>query len=252
MPPDSHEALFRSGEIIVDGSPLDLPSGVKVKKYHKRSNLTVVKVTAGREKELVKKLREKHAEENYFMYASMIPNNQYFSPYQWHMAIVQAPASWDITDGSGVTVAVLDTGLADDRFLSAEQKKTYDGIGCVVKPYNTAKDNRNVFDNDGHGTHVAGTIGQKTNNERGAAGLAYGACIMPVKVLGDDGTGDFADIAEGIRYAVDNGADVINMTLGVDANANMRRDNGVVDRALQYAYTKGVTVVAATGKHEKT
>jgi len=70
---------------------------------------------------------------------------------------------------------------------------------------------------------------------------------MPIKVLGDDGSGDFADIAEGIRYAVDNGAIVINMSLGVDANENMRRDNGIMDKALQYAYTRGVTVVAAAG-----
>jgi len=70
---------------------------------------------------------------------------------------------------------------------------------------------------------------------------------MPVKVLANDGTGSFADIAEGIRYAVDNGAKVINMSLGVDANTNMRRDNGVVDSALNYAYARGVTVVAAAG-----
>lgn len=63
-----------------------------------------------------------------------------------------------------------------------------------MKPYNTINDSTNVYDNDGHGTHVAGTIGQRTNNGRGAAGLAHGACIMPVKVLADDGSGTFADI----------------------------------------------------------
>jgi serine protease len=73
---------------------------------------------------------------------------------------------------------------------------------------------------------------------------------MAVKVLGDDGSGSFGDIAEGIRYAVDNGAHVINMSLGVDATSGMTSDSaygGFVDSALQYAYTQGVTVVAASG-----
>ena len=134
-----------------------------------------------------------------------------------------------------------------DRFLNPQDRENYDGIACVVKPYNVIKDNTNVYDNDGHGTHVAGTIGQRTNNGIGAAGLAHGACIMPVKVLDDSGDGTLADIAEGIRYAVDNGAKVINMSLGVDASTNMRRDNGALDKALKYAYAKGVTVVAAAG-----
>lgn len=171
------------------------------------------------------------------MYASSVPNDTYYQPYQWHMTRVQAEKAWEISTGKKeVIVAVLDTGVADDRFLSAEEKKQYDGLTCIRSPYNTVSENTNSFDRDGHGTHVAGTIGQRTGNEVGAAGLAHSCCIMPVKVLADDGSGDFADIAEGIRYAVKKGAKVINLSLGVDASANMRRDNGVVDKALQASY----------------
>lgn len=93
---------------------------------------------------------------------------------------------------------------------------------------------------------VSGTIAQATDNGVGVAGLAHGTCIMPVKVLSDDGSGTFADIAEGIYWAVDNGADVINMSLGVNAASGMTSDS-MVDAALEYAFANGVTVVAASG-----
>jgi len=148
---------FREGEIVVHGSPLDLPPGIKVRKYLKKADVTVVKVTPGNEKALIKRLRDKGkmAEENFYMYASMTPNDTYFSPYQWHMTTVQAQRAWDTTTGQGVIVAVLDTGLMYDKNIPANKMtQTYDGIGCVVSPYNTINDSRNVADGDGHGTHV--------------------------------------------------------------------------------------------------
>ncbi len=102
------------------------------------------------------------------------------------------------------------------------------------------------MDGDGHGTHVSGTIAQTTNNNKGVAGLAHGACIMPVKVLDDNGSGSFADIADGIYYAVNNGALVINMSLGTNARFNIRNDL-TMDPALDYAFSNGVTVVCASG-----
>lgn len=178
---------FRRGEIIVEGSPLDLPAGVQVIRYLEKANLSVVKVTRGHEKSIVKKLRNKGkvAEVNFEVYASAIPNDTYFQ-YQWHMDRVQAQQAWDITTGQGVVVAVLDTGLANTG---------NDGIGCVVSPRNTINNSDNVHDGDGHGTHVSGTIAQTTDNGKGVSGLAYGACVMPVKVLGDDGSGSFADVS---------------------------------------------------------
>ena len=133
---------FREGEIVVEGSPLDLPPGTQVLKYLEKSHMTVVKVTRGREKALVKKLREKNivAEENIYAYASMIPNDEYFSPYQWHMQKVQASQAWDISTGEGVIVAVLDTGLADGKGVpytvsNVESRKlTHDSCPCRPIP----------------------------------------------------------------------------------------------------------------------
>jgi serine protease len=90
-------------------------------------------------------------------------------------------------------VAVLDTGL---------NLNTYDSIHCVIAGTDKVNGDNAPADGDGHGTHVTGTIAQNTNNDTGVAGLAHGACIMPVKVLDDSGSGSFADIAEGIAYVI--------------------------------------------------
>ncbi|NIQ08776.1 MAG: S8 family serine peptidase, partial [Gammaproteobacteria bacterium] len=97
----------------------------------------------------------------------------------------------------------------------------------------------------GHGTHVAGTIAQSTNNKYGVAGLSYGAAIMPLRVLNNKGFGQVADIADSIRFAADNGADVINMSLGGPL------PTAVMSSAIKYAHKKGVTIVAAAGNGGK-
>jgi hypothetical protein len=139
---------FRKGEIIVKGSPLDLPPGVKVIRYLKKSNLTVIKVTRGREKAIVEKLKKKKvmAEPNFEVFASAVTPNDSYLNYQWHFDKVQARDAWEHTTGQGIIVAVLDTGLA----LTGN-----DGIGCVRTDLqrNTHDDNFNVHDGDGHGTH---------------------------------------------------------------------------------------------------
>lgn len=137
-------------------------------------------------------------------------------------------------------MAVLDTGLALGGPDGISNVFTYtDGIDVV-------NGDNDPEDGDGHGTHVAGTIAQATNNGVGVAGLAYGATIMPVKVLDDSGSGSFADIAEGIVWAVENGAKVINMSLGVAARYQITNDP-MVDPALELANAAGVTVVCASG-----
>lgn len=96
-------------------------------------------------------------------------------------------------------------------------------------------------DDEGHGTHVAGTVAQTTGNGLGVAGVAFGVTVMPVKVLDSAGTGTLQMVADGIYYAVDNGADVINLSLGASTGAETLRN------AVAYAYAHGVTVVAASG-----
>ena len=140
---------------------------------------------------------------------------------QWNFlpgAGVDAPPAWAnlIADGRpggrGVTVAVLDTGVAYRDWRQYRQSPDFSGTRFVA-PYDFVAHNRFPLDREGHGTFVAGTIAETTNNGFALTGLAYGASIMPVRVLDADGTGDATTIARGIRYAVDHGAQVINLSL---------------------------------------
>ena len=231
---------FVPGQVVVVGGPVGLPVGYDVVKYLSNADITVVRVESGREWGHIQSLRAKgfRANLNLVAKASAEISGPFYS-YQWHLPMVQSEQAWDLIDGSGVIVAVLDTGLATDGNIE-------DGIGCVKPGYDVVNGDPDPDDGDGHGTHVSGTIAQTTNNNLGVAGLAYGACVMAVKVLDDTGSGNFADIADGIYYAVNNGAHVINMSLGTNARYNLRNDP-VMDPALDYAYNSGATVVCASG-----
>ncbi|MCK4996233.1 MAG: S8 family serine peptidase, partial [Thermoplasmatales archaeon] len=177
-----------------------------------------------------------YAEPNYIARICMTPNDPYYS-YQWHLhdvdegGIDMEPA-WDISTGSGVTVAVLDTGIRAGTDLADT---------CFVDGYDFVNNDNNPIDDNGHGTHVAGTIAQSTNNNKGVAGVAYDACLMPVKVLDTYGYGTYADIIDGINYAVDNGAHIISMSFGGSSPSQ-----GIED-ALADAYNNDVTCIAASG-----
>ena len=231
---------FRNGEVVVAGAPGPHLDGLEVKKYLPNADLTVVNVERGREFAMVQRFqnRGRRAGLNYIAHATAVPDDFYY-PFQWHFTAVQAEAAWDISTGEDVVVAVLDTGIA-----TAGNR---DGVNiCAITPLDVVNGDNDPVDGDGHGTHVSGTIAQATNNGTGVAGLAYNACILPVKVLGDNGSGGFADIADGVYYAVKNGARVINMSLGTDARFNLRNDL-FMDPALEHANSQGVTVVVASG-----
>jgi serine protease len=170
--------------------------------------------------------------------AESFTDDPLYPGYQWHLSAIQSELAWDMTDGNQVIVAVADSGLAPGGV---------DGVGCIEPGYNAIDPEADPFDDNGHGTHVSGTVAQATNNGIGVAGMAHGACVMPVKVLDDSGSGSFADIAEGIFWAVDQvGTKVINMSLGIAARYRVYNDP-IVDPALDYAYDNGVTVVCASG-----
>ncbi len=151
---------------------------------------------------------------------------------QWNLKSINAEEAWKVSRGKGVTVAVIDTGVTQVKDLSNTE---------FVPGYDFVNDREKADDDNGHGTHVAGTIAQSTNNRYGVAGVAYEAKIMPLKVLSAQGGGTTADIAEAIRFAADNGADVINMSLGGGGKSQLMQD------AVDYAYGKGVTIIAAAG-----
>jgi serine protease len=159
------------------------------------------------------------------------PNDPYYSQ-QWNLHNIGVEGAWSQNKGSGVTVAVIDTGVTQVRDLAET---------IFVKGYDFVNDKEAADDDNGHGTHVAGTVAQATNNNYGVAGVAYEAKLMPLKVLSDYGGGTVADIAEAIKFAADNGADVINMSLGGGGESHLMKD------AIDYAYQKGVVIIAAAG-----
>jgi serine protease len=143
----------------------------------------------------------------------------------------------------GITVAVLDTGIAY-RAKGANFRRSPDfASGQFVKGYDFVDGDRLPLDENGHGTHVAGTIAEKTNNGIGLAGLAFRAKLMPVRVLDKHGRGRADEIAKGIRFAVANGADAINMSFNFECDKEVPG----VDEALRQAYRRGVIAVASIG-----
>ncbi|HEX2660960.1 MAG TPA: S8 family peptidase [Polyangia bacterium] len=156
--------------------------------------------------------------------------------YQWHLTQVGLPGAWDLGQGQGVVVAVIDTGVS----------RVPDLAGTTFVPgYNFVDDNEKADDDHGHGTHVAGTIAQSTNNKLGVGGVAFKASIMPLKVLSARGSGSMAAISQAIRFAADHGAQVINMSLGGPFPVP------AIGSAVKYARSKGVTIVAAAGNDGK-
>lgn len=164
---------------------------------------------------------------------------------------VRAPDAWQIArdlnvdGGHGVVVAVLDTGVAyQDR---RRFRRAPDLLARrFVKGYDFVDDDPYPNDDNGHGTHVTGTIAQATNNATGVTGLAYGVKIMPLRVLDFQGAGDAGSIARAIRFAARRGADVINMSLEFDPGVRASQIPDIV-RAVNYAHKKGVVIVAASG-----
>jgi serine protease len=173
---------------------------------------------------------------------------------QWNFAgpaSVNAPEAWANLDasgapgGQGVTVAVLDTGVAYANRGPFRRSPDFSRFQFVAG-YDFIARNGFPYDRNGHGTFVAGTIAEATNNHYGLTGLAYGAHIMPIRVLNAEGEGEASTIAEGVRYAVDHGARVVNLSLEFSSNVTAS-DIPELIGALHYATRHGVFVDAAAG-----
>ena len=217
-----------------------------------------------------------YAQPAYRVHKMFVPNDQYYAQFQWNLRALDLERAWDIqgTAGSSITVAVLDTGIAfESKVVRFNGQAFRDDLGNVhpapgtvdipfaaatdlfaagrfVAPHDFIWDDDDPLDLDSHGTHVSGTIGQLTNNGFGMAGVAFNVKLMPVKVIDGDwdqifgapneGTDDV--VARGIRYAADNGAKVINMSIG-----RTGPPAPVVEDAIRYAVGKGVFIAIAAG-----
>ena len=165
--------------------------------------------------------------------ASVLPLPDPLQSQQWGLRALRVPEAWEVRQATGQVVAVVDTGV-DARHP--------DLSGAVVAGkdlVNPALDGRS--DPSGHGTHVAGVIAAVAGNARGGAGVALGAKVLPVRVLDGDGSGYDDDVAEGIVWAADHGAKVINLSLGG------AQRSALLEEAVEYALASGAVVVAAAG-----
>lgn len=188
-------------------------------------------------KELMKKLAEHpdsvFAEPNYLLLPNRQPNDTYYREYQWNLSLIGMEPTWEISRGSSdLVVAIVDTGidLGHPEFA-----------GKLVDGYNVLDGSSSPEDDNGHGTHVAGVIAAKTNNNDGIAGMSWNSKLMPIKAVGADGSGSAADIAEGIYWATDHGADVINLSVGNYTSS------AALLAACRYAFDHDVVLVAASG-----
>jgi serine protease len=219
-----------------------------------------------------------NAQAAYRWRSMMRPNDPLYATNQWNLPYVNLEPAWDIqpSAGSDITVAVIDSGLAFRNatittnipgfsvgsliypplnnvtipFSAADQLVNASTPNRIVAPYDFIWDDDVPLDFEGHGTHVAGTIGQITNDNIGPAGVAFNVKLMPVKVL--DGVWDlllgspnFATddlVARGIRYAVDRGAKILNMSIG-----RTGRPSFIVEDAIRYAVGRGAFVAIAAG-----
>jgi len=161
------------------------------------------------------------------------PNDALYQRYQWNLPLIDTELGWAISKGSkDIKVAIVDTGVDLNHPDLKDQ---------LVSGFNVVNNDSPPSDDVGHGTHVAGVVGAIVNNNLGVAGMSWYNRIMPVKVLDQSGAGTTYSVAQGIIWATDHGAKVINMSLGNYADANFLHD------AIRYAFDRDVVLIAASG-----
>ncbi|MGA1823271.1 MAG: S8 family serine peptidase [bacterium] len=180
-----------------------------------------------------------YAEPNFIRRAHLVPNDPYY-PYQWHLPHLFTGWAWDINTGLGAVVALLDSGVS--YRTSGLFAQAPDLGGTIFAPgFDFVNVDTFPDDDNSHGTFMCGCIAQTTNNLLGVAGVAFNATIMPVKIMDPLGDVTIANEVDGIYFAVNNGADIINLSLG---------GVGIVtteQTAVDFAYNSGVVVLASSG-----
>jgi thermitase len=254
--PDEVLVSFRAG-VNVDEAAHAV--GARVHRVLERLGVHVLKVRPGLVARTVAALSRnpqvEFAEPNGYLHAFPNPDDPHDDTVcydtsdgacvtQWAWAKVNAYAAWDVTTGSpSVRVAIVDTGIdvGDPGNLFPDYTGHEDIVSCqspIVKSFVSGETGN---DDNGHGTHVSGTIGACTNNATGVAGANWAVQLMGVKVLDYSGSGSLSAVASGIRWSADNGAKVINLSLGTPSRFK------TLERAVNYAWTKGAVLACAAG-----
>jgi thermitase len=192
------------------------------------SDLAADRITAYKASPLVE-----YVEPNHTVHALWTPNDPDFPTKQWGPQKIQAPRAWDVTrSNSAIKIAIIDTGVESTH---------PDLSGKIAGGWDFVDDDATPQDGNGHGTHVAGLAAAATNNGIGMAAVAPDARILAVRVLDNNGSGTIADVASGIQYAADQGAKVINLSLGSSSSST------TLQNAVNYAWSKGAVLVASAG-----
>lgn len=241
---------FVADEVLVKLDPTVPPEsilqplqerGITQQSQISQLGVRVLKVPAGQVLEIAAELQTQpgvlYAEPNYFVEAAdTIPNDVDVFGFQFQdLTNIRAFQGWDLSrGGSSVRIAVVDTGV---------DQVHEDLVAKIVAGYDFVNGDADPQDDSitGHGTHVAGIAAAMTNNTIGIAGTSWGARLMPVKVLNAFGNGTIANVSAGITFAADNGAQVINLSLGTAINSP------TLQAAVDYAYNKNRVLVAAAG-----
>ncbi|WP_448375406.1 S8 family peptidase [Fervidobacterium sp.] len=240
------EEEFIPGEYVIQFEPREdaiksLSSiGAEVVRTYSFDDVQIVTVRTEKPELLNSLQGVKSVDKNYIYRALATPNDTYYR-YQWHYNTIKMPQAWDTLKAANIVVAVIDTGVSfthpDLQGIFVTGRDFVDGDNNPTDPSKDAS----------HGTHCIGTIAAVTNNSLGVAGVnwgGYGIKIMPIRVLGADGSGTLDNVAAGIRWAVDNGAKIVSMSLG-GGGAQVLMD------AVKYAYSRNVTLICAAGNENR-
>ncbi len=248
-PPPGPRADFVPGELLVRFEPglsaqsasrtLGAYGATRVRALYK-SEVELWQVPTGEELALEERLSAlpyvAYAEPNYLVHAlDTVPNDPFYNSHQWAHDMINSAQGWDITTGDDtVTIAIIDSGIDGDHpDLNVGNK--------IVAGYDFIDDDSHPNDTNGHGTHVAGIAAAATDNGIGIAGTSWGARIMPLRILNAKGSGNDADLISAINWAVDHGADIINLSLGgIQGNTDLQN-------AIRDARDNDVLVIAAAG-----
>ncbi|MCL4418616.1 S8 family peptidase [Patescibacteria group bacterium] len=236
---------FRSGTPLSSQENIIKNIGVLRKDRLRADDTFALTISRGKTSDLISRAAKdkniEYVEEDHVAKSLEVPNDPYF-PNQWGLSVIKAPSAWNTTHGSGsVAIAIVDTGI-DGSHPDLSSKIT-SSVDCTIS---ASCIEVSPVDDNGHGTHVAGIAGAITNNSIGVAGTGYSTNLISVKVLDSSGSGYYSWVANGIIWAADHGAKVINLSLGGTSSSF------TLSNAVSYAWGKGVVIAAAAGNNNST